>query len=262
MTDVERPHVLLVPGLLGSPPMYRPMAGRLVARGAASVAIAPVWTPDWLVANVTGFGPLMRRTRQAVVRAHRRCGGRPLLVIGHSAGGLVARLAMSPGPYQGRRAGVAEAYGALVTLGAPHGLGTPAARPFRAAFEACRYLDATIPGAWFAPRTGYLTVGSRLVPGGGKGATGWGPGNRVAGFFYALLGGEVARGAWGDGLIVEATTHLEGARRVTLEGIVHPPGLPLPWYGSDAGLDGWWDAALTTWREALRAREPAASPAG
>jgi hypothetical protein len=253
VTSDERPHVLLVPGFLDLPPRYRPMADRLRARGAAEVAVAPVWTPDWLVANVTGFGGLMRRVGRAVVRAHQRAGGRPLIVIGHSAGGLLARLAMSPEPFRGRRAGVAEAYGALVTLGTPHGVGDAAERSFRAAFEAIRHLDATIPGAWFAPRTAYLTVGSRCIRGGPLGAASVGVG--IAGFLYGLLGGAAARTAWGDGVIVEATTHLEGARNVTLEGLIHGPGLPVPWYGSDEGLDGWWDLAVEAWRDALRARD-------
>lgn len=254
MKSDERPHVLLVPGFLGSPPMYRAMADRLLARGAAEVAVAPVWTTDWLVANVTGFGGLMRRVGRAVVRAHQRAEGRPLIVIGHSAGGLLARLAMSPEPFRGRRAGVAEAYGALVTLGTPHGIGDAAERSFHAAFEARRHLDATIPGAWFAPRTGYLTVGSRCIRGGSFGAASVGAG--IAGFLYGLLGGAAARTEWGDGVIAEATTHLEGASNVTLQGFIHPPGLPVPWYGSDEGLDGWWQLAFETWRAALVARKP------
>ena len=232
--------------------MYGRMADRLLARGAASVAVAPVWTPDWMLAAVVGFGPLMRRTGRAVAQAYRRGGARPLLVVGHSAGGLLARLAMSPEPYQGHWAGVAEAYGALVTLGTPHRMDDAAGRPFGAGFDASRYLDAIIPGAWFAPRTAYLTVGSRFIAGGLPNDPDLR--RRIVGRCYALLGGEAARADWGDGLILEASTHLDGARIVILEGIVHPPGLPVPWYGSDEGLDGWWDLAVEAWRDGLRAR--------
>jgi hypothetical protein len=77
---------------------------------------------------------------------------------------------------------------------------------------------------------------------------------RIVGHFYALLGGHGARTDWGDGLILEAATHLEGARNVTLERIIHAPGLPVPWYGSDEGLDGWWDVAVEAWREARQER--------
>lgn len=252
MISDERPAVLLIPGFLGSPPMYGRMASRLLARGAAGVTVAPIWTPDWLLSVAVGFGPLTRRTGRAVLDAYRRAGGRPLLVIGHSSGGVLARLATSPQPYRGRQAGVAETYGALVTLGTPHLLREAARRPFRAAHEACRYLDQTIPGAWFAPRTAYVAVGSRCV----EGALREEPDlrRRTLGHVYALLAGDAARDGWGDGLILEAATHLDGARNVSLERISHGPGLSVPWYGSDEGLDGWWDIALEAWHGALRAR--------
>jgi pimeloyl-ACP methyl ester carboxylesterase len=252
VTAEERPAVLLVPGFLGSPPMYGRMAERLLARGAASVTVAPVWTPDWLLSIGRGFGPLLTRTSRAVRRASRQAGGRPLLVIGHSAGGLLARLATSPTPYKGHRGGVAEVVGALVTLGTPHVMAESAGPTFRAGYEAVRFLDATIPGAWFAPRTAYLAVGSRCVQGGA--AADPDGRRRIAGRLYTLLEGEAARTEWGDGLIVEAASRLGGAHIVTLEGIIHAPGLPVPWYGSDEGLDGWWEVAVAAWREALEAR--------
>lgn len=258
MTAGERPAVLLVPGFLGAPPMYGRMAERLLARGAASVSVAPAWTPDWVLATAVGFGPLMLRTGRAIARAYREAGRRPLLVVGHSAGGLVARLATSPKPFQGRLAGVAEAVGALVTLGTPHGIGEGGRSSFRAGCEAVSFLESTIPGAWFAPRTGYLAVGSRWIPGGP--ADDPDARRRIAGRFYTPLGGEDERTAWGDGLIVEATTHLVGARNVTLEGIIHAPGLRVPWYGSEEGLDGWWEAALEVWQEARQARRRHVSP--
>lgn len=242
----ERPAVVLVPGYLGSPPMYAPMAARLLARGAAAVTVAPIWTPDWLLATVTGLGPLMRRTARAIADAYRHAGNRPVLLIGHSAGGLVARLATSAEPFQGHLGGVAAAVGTLVTLGTPHVVGETARHWFRAGYDACRFLDANIPGAWFAPRMGYVTVGSRLIK---------------SGPLYALLGSETARSGWGDGLILEAGSHLAGARNLIIDGLIHAPGLPTSWYGSDEGLDGWWELAVEAWLAALETRRTMPSKA-
>ena len=252
MTADERPSVLLVPGFLASPPIYGRMAERLLARGAGSVTVAPVWTPDWLLSMARGFGPLVTRTSRAVRHASRQAGGRPLLVIAHSAGGLLARLATSPTPFQGHRGGVAEACGALVTLGTPQAVTEAARQTFRAGFDAIRFLDARVPGAWFAPRTGYVAVGSHCIQ--GENAADPDGRRRIAGRLYTLLEGEAARTEWGDGLISEAASRLDGASIVTLEGIIHAPGLSTPWYGSDEGLDGWWPIALDAWREALEAR--------
>lgn len=259
MIDGERPHVLVVGGFLTSPPLYWSMRDALLARGVASVSIAPVWTPDWFLAGWVGLGPLMRRTGKAVVRAYRHAGRRPLLVIGHSAGGVLARLATSPEPYQRRRAGVAEAFGALVTLGTPHRMVEPPGRRNRAGYEATSYLDRTIPGAWFAPRTGYLTVGSRYAEGGPAGD----PDRRRRGYgtLYAMVGGEPARTGWGDGLIPETSLHLDGARQLTLEGVIHGQSMGQRWYGSEPAIDSWWPAALEVWREALAARDAVTLPA-
>jgi pimeloyl-ACP methyl ester carboxylesterase len=256
----ERPAVLLVPGFLGSPPMYGRMADRLLARGAAAVTVAPIWTPDWMLTVAIGYRRVLARTAHAVVRAWRGGGRRPLIVVGHSAGGVVARMATSQHPSPGGRAGLAEAFGALVTLGTPHRMAESAASRMGAGYEAGRILHLTAPGAWLAPRTGYLTVGSRFIAGAvGGDADPW---RRLAGGFYAQIGGEAARTAWGDGLIPEAATDLDGSRHVTLEGIIHAQGLPAPWYGSDEGLDGWWDLAVETWREALAARRSAREGTG
>ena len=259
MIDGEGPHVLIVGGFLTSPPLYWSMRDALLARGVASVSLAPVWTPDWLLAGWVGLGPLMRRTGEAVVRAYRHAGRRPLLVIGHSAGGVLARLAMSPEPYQRRRAGVAEAFGALVTLGTPHRMVEPPGRRNRAGYEATSYLDRTIPGAWFAPRTGYLTVGSRYAMGGRT--DDHDRGRRRTGAFYAMVGGEPARTGWGDGLIPEDSLHLDGARQLTLEGVIHGQSMGSRWYGSEPVVDCWLPAATEVWREALATRDQGTSAA-
>lgn len=253
MTSRESPDVLVVGGFLTSPPLYRELRTSLLRRGAASVAIAPIWTPEWLLAAWVGLGPLMRRTGVAVARAYRSAGGRPLLVVGHSAGGILSRLAMSPEPYRRRRAGVAEAFGALVTLGTPHHqVEPPPGWRNRAGHDAVAYLDATIPGAWFAPRTGYLSVGSRYAQGGSVRDAD--PRRRALGRVYAELAGPTARTGWGDGLIPEASFHLDGARQLTLEGVIHEPSMGRRWYGSEAVIDRWWPGAVETWRIAIDAR--------
>lgn len=55
----------------------------------------------------------------------------------------------------------------------------------------------------------------------------------------------------GDGLVPVASAILDGARRIVLDDIGHGQGARRPLDGSAEGLDGWWDAALKTWYEAL-----------
>src|SRR5664279_2298469 len=119
--DEVDPTVLILGGFLTSPPFYMRMRWRLLDRGAAAVIVAPVWPPDWLLAASRGLGPVVTRSARALLHASAvaealaASRGAPLLVIGHSAGGVSARLLTSPEPFQGRRLGAAGRIGAIVT---------------------------------------------------------------------------------------------------------------------------------------------------
>ncbi len=218
------------------------MRRRLLDRGAAGVSVVPIWTPHWLLAGTLGFGPLLRTSGIAIAAAYRRSGREPIIVVGHSAGGLLARLAMCVVPLAGRVAAVQPAVGALVTLGTPHGLAAVPRRREHAGHVAVRFLDATNPGAFFAPRTGYLTVAGGAVQGGSAAAR-----------FYGALHRSSARSSAGDGLVPIDAAHLPGARHLTLPDVRHGHW-GSPWYGDAEVIDRWWPEALDVWRSALEAR--------
>ncbi|KAH9321192.1 hypothetical protein KI387_015831, partial [Taxus chinensis] len=48
---------------------------------------------------------------------------------------------------------------------------------------------------------------------------------------------------WGDGVVPEVSAHLEGAKNITIEGVYHSPvgsdDISRPWYGSNKILDNW-----------------------
>jgi hypothetical protein len=257
--DVE-PTVLMLGGFLGSPPLYRPMALRLLERGVAAVEIAPVWLPDWLIAVRRGVGPILTRSGRALIHAGEvageRSGGAPLLVVGHSAGGLVARLLTSPEPFAGQRLGAAWRIGAIVSLGTPH-MVTPGGLAGRLLTDGgTAFVDRVIPGPAFAPTTGYLAVASRSTVGRADGL----PGERIALGLYRSFDREAPGdgahrdGIDGDGLVPVESARLSGVETIVLDGIVHGPTRVGPWYGSDEALDVWWPRAVEVWRAALRAR--------
>ena len=264
--EVE-PTVLVLGGFLTSPPLYLPLQRRLLERGAAHVVIAPVWLPDWLLATGRDLGPILTRSGRALLRAgdvaaaSPRSAGAPLLVVGHSAGGMTARLLTSPEPYAGRRFGAARRIGAIVTLGTPHRV-TPTGRAGgRLAEVAMAFADRVVPGPAFAPTTGYLAVASRSVLGRAEGDRR----ARVAYEFYrsihaaATVADDVASaiagpGIPGDGLVPVSSALLPGVEAIVLDGIAHGQGRRGPWYGSDEALDAWWPRAVEIWRDALRAR--------
>lgn len=253
------PTVLIIGGFLTSPPFYARLRRRLLDRGAAAVEIAPIWIPDWLLATWRGLGPIVTRASRALLHAAALADrspasrGAPVLVVGHSAGGLVARLLTSPEPFAGRPCRGSSRIGAIVTLGTPHvadrdgivdGFITP---------QVVAFLDRVAPGAAFAPRVGYVAVGSRGLLGRRNGSLR----ARLAWAAYqAVLPQPGLEVVDGDGLVPLAATRLAGATEVVLEGIRHSPLGVRPWYGSAEAVDVWWPVAVEAWRTALRARMP------
>lgn len=250
--NVASPSVLIVGGFATAPPNYWPLRTRLAQRGTQRVDIAQLWPPDWVLASVLGFGPILRRTGKAIARTYELGGRKPIIVVAHSGGGIAARLAMSNAPFNGRIAGVAEAVGCLVTLGTPHGLADIPNRYRHAGHHATAFLERETPGAHFAPRTSYLTVGSGFPEAAFPGVAG-----RLAGEVFSMVVGTDTQ-ALGDGIVPAASVHLEGAEQMTFDDVRHGM-IGTPWYGDDAILDRWWPVAVQLWRDAIAARRQAAA---
>ena len=253
-----RPTVLVLGGFMTSAPMYRLFEAALRARGAADVVVAPIWTPDWILASVRGMGPLTTRAGKALLRASVASAaspaarGAPVLVVGHSAGGMLARLLTSPVPFDGRRLNASSRIGAIVTMGTPHVV-AGGRWGGRIALAVARFADLNVPGACFAPTTGYLSVASRAI------AAGEAPEDGTERFVRRLYDGVLPQPGvdpvTGDGLVPTVAALLDGAHHLVLDGAVHAPAASTPWYGAESQLDRWWPVALETWRAALTARQ-------
>lgn len=242
---------MLVGGYLTEPLNYLRVRRRLLERGAASVTVAPVHLHDWLAAALVGFGRLRVRVARTIRRAHDAAGGRPLIVVCHSGGGIATRLAMSPTSADGRPAAVADLVGCLVTLGTPHGLAHARLRWRHRGVAAARFLESATPGAWFAPRTGYLTVGSVRVK--ASQAAREGLLSRLIGWPFRQVVGPLSESG-SDGIVSIEMAHLPGARQITLGDVRHGH-IGAPWYGDAEVIDRWWPQAVDLWRGALAARQ-------
>lgn len=254
--DGVAPVVLVIGGFLSSPLMHGPFRRRLLERGAADVLIAPIWLPDWILAAYRhGAGRLATRAGRALLEAgdrsaaSRAARGAPVLVVGHSAGGGLARLLTSTEPFEGRRFAAATRIGAMVTLGTPNHVHPTGELGARLTTVASAFLERVVPGPDFAPTTGYLTVGSRAD-------TARRDGNRAERrqhrFYAGLLGPDAPDVIHGDGVVPLDCALLRDTPAIVFDDVYHGPGGI--WYGSDRALDDWWLPALETWRRALRAR--------
>jgi hypothetical protein len=258
------PVVLVLGGFLTSPPLYRALSRDLRALGAADVVVANVWAMDWLLAPSRGLGAILTRSSRALLeaseRSERLAGGAPVLVVGHSAGGVSARLLSSPVPYARRPLNGGSRIGAIVTLGTPHVVRLEAASRNRVGAAAAAFVNRAVPGAALAPRVGYLAVGSSKVVGRRQGS----PGERRTWALYAgLVPFDPPDEIRGDGLIPIASSLLPGVPRLELDDAAHGQGIGRDWYGSPGILARWWPLALEAWTGALRARaEGWQGPAG
>jgi hypothetical protein len=252
------PTVLFFGGFITSPPMYRPFVRRLRERGVADVVVANVWTTDWLRVAAKGFGAVLTRSGRGLLLASAMSEaaslGAPVLVVGHSAGGVIARLLTSPVPFAGRTLNGSGRMGAIVTLGTPHVVAESVATRSQVASDAAAFANREVPGPFFAPRVGYLAVSSRLAVGRRNGTTGergiW---RMYAGLVPQPPEDEIE----GDRLIPVASALLPGAPSLVLDDAAHGQWPGRDWYGSDRFLDRWWPLAVETWHAALRARSEA-----
>jgi pimeloyl-ACP methyl ester carboxylesterase len=208
-----------------------------------------------------GYGWYLKRLRETVDEAYEKSGGERVLVIGHSAGGWLARATMGDGvwcPSQNVR--TAERVACLATIGAIHkppvNFGSCVTR------GALAYTNQAYPGAFLADEgVGYVSVGGDAIFGDNTKQTkpqtqadgvyatrGEGSSARVAFTSYEAVCGQ--GDVTGDGVVPLDWTVLEGARHVPLEGVLHSineAGTTLPtnrWYGSEAVIDRWLPMAL------------------
>jgi hypothetical protein len=262
--ETVQPTVLVLGGFLTLPPLYLRLSRRLARRGAAGVVASRVWTPDWMLAAWRGLGPIVTRSGRALLLASARSAasplsrGAPLLIVGHSAGGMLARLLTSPVPFAGRQLNASGRIGAIVTLGTPHLVSADGDLGARISVHATEFADRAVPGACFAPRIGYLAVASKGVIGRPAGT---GRERAAWRLYQGILPNPEVDAYPGDGLVPVASALLPGAQHFVLDGVVHGQLAGQPWYGSEPVIDAWWPAAVDSWRAALRVRA-ATSPPG
>jgi pimeloyl-ACP methyl ester carboxylesterase len=184
---------------------------------------------DWLRAvSGSGWSRILEKLDREVRRAAEAHSARVVLV-GHSAGGVIGRLYLSPQPFRGRSFAGLERVAHLVTLGSPN--------TNQVIGRMRRWVDAQYPGAFFAPAVRYTCVAGRLREGRRHGTAA----ERAAYSLYRKLGGEGA--TWGDGLVPVTVALLPGATTVILEGVGHGPVLSPRWYGSAEIVKAWWSLA-------------------
>jgi hypothetical protein len=285
---IQKPPVVICPGFGNDridyyEPLQQPREVGLVSalerRGfdPELILTVPVERKDWLrvagglldknfytnsaLPTGNGYGWYLKRLQETVDEAYEKSGGERVLLIGHSAGGWLARAAMGDGVWcPSKNVRTAERVACLATIGAIHKppvhFGTCVTR------GALAYTNQAYPGAFLSEEgVGYVSVGGDAIFGDNTKQTkpqtqadgvyatrGEGSSARVAFMSYEAVCGQ--GNVTGDGVVPLSWTLLEGARHVPLEGVLHSfneAGTTLPtdrWYGSEAVIDRWLPVAL------------------
>jgi len=226
--------VVIFGGFLSADRIYFALRETLAALTGRHVSVVQTRSLDWLPSvSQYGWATLLRKLDRSVRAAAQISPTGKVTLIGHSAGGVLARLYLSPRPFYGEAFRGYQRVSHLITLGSPHhnqgGL-------TRGGYMS-QWIEQHYPGAAFAPLVTYTAVAGRSLRGDRRGA----PRERMAYRTYRSISG---RGdEWGDGLVPASAALLRGAQHITLDGVAHFAMFGDMWYGSETIVPLWWTAS-------------------
>ena len=222
---------VILPGYLAGAAPYQGMEQHLKSLGVEATTV-PLTRGDWWpTVGGRSMGPILQKLDHTVGTVLAASGVDRVNLVGHSAGGWIARIYLGEKPYAVHRADrdrknlwVAHPRVAtLITLGTPH---TSRERWTRRNLD---FVNDTYPGAF------YDTI--RYVCMAGKAVFG----QRWRHWFtynsYAITSGTGT--CWGDGITPISAAHLPGADNHVLEGVYHSPQPGVTWYGSAEVVPQW-----------------------
>ena len=217
------------------PSNYRGLARALADISGSEVHVVPITPLDWALGRLRGYGQLVFEVASTVDKALLESESNRAVLVGHSAGGILARVYLGgEPPYGGRRYSGHRRVSHLITLGTPHIV------PSEGRLTPISEVNELFPGALHAG-IHYLCV---------AGARADGTSCRRARRRYERFvdDGRVR----GDGKVPVRSALLPGAESLVLDDLYHGRLYGGPrghWYGSDKETVERW------WPEELRARE-------
>lgn len=211
---------VILPGYLAGSKDYETMAAHMTGRGFVSVVVPLKWW-EWLpTVGGRSVVPIIDRLHQTVQQTLATYQTDKVNIIGHSAGGWLARIYLGEKPYYDRVWQGKNIVSQLVTLGTPHTSKEPWTK------KNLGFVNKEYPGAFYQD-VRYLCVAGKSI---------LGRDNWLAFQSYNLTTGD--GNAWGDGITPIEAAHLAGADNIVIEDATHSPKQP-PWYGTETIIDQW-----------------------
>lgn len=229
---MQRP-IVIVGGWLSSPNDYFGMARTLAAPPYGRIVyITDFGRIAWASLRDPDFTPVLDVLAQTVELALAETGADRIDLIGHSAGGRIARAYLGHLPYNGKVYNGQRFVATLTTLGTAHTTYEVWVKIFAG------LVNERYPGAFY-PHISYRSVAGRSVRGRRFGTleeiiafrsyeVSFGDGNQI-----------------GDGIVPTHACYLEGADNIILEGARHAPyNAPRTWYGAPDVIPLWFEEVV------------------
>ena len=230
--------VIVVGGPGSWPAGYRGLAATLSALSGRKAYVVPLTPLDWVLGRLRGYGQTVFEVASTVDGALLESEDDRAILVGHSVGGILARIFTGGDPpYGGRRYSGHRRISHLITLGTPHNAVAARSYPsFR--------VNELFPGA-LHEHIRYVSVAGAAV----DGATSPRARKRYERF---VPDGRVA----GDGLVPVPSALLPGAEALVLDDLYHGrmyAGFGGRWYGADrASVERWWPEELRVKRRVVQ----------
>jgi pimeloyl-ACP methyl ester carboxylesterase len=185
----------------------------------------------WTAERAQEATNILQKVRETVIWARRRFQAGEFVLVGHSAGGLIARLYLCEEPVWGESYAGREHVRTVITLGSPHCPERGAETGWFLADEANRLA----PGTACSNGVRFRTVGGRYLQGREDGS--WQERRAYRNYRFFAGQGRV----WGDGTVPVESSRLEGVEALVLDGIAHSRRYGPGWYGgSKEIIRRWW----------------------
>ena len=221
---------VILPGYLAPARDYLALENFLISQGYPAVTVPLTRRDWWITVGGRPVTPILELLDLAIQQVLAQTGAERVNLVGHSAGGWIARIYLGDVPYYERVWAGRAKVSTLITLGTPH---SSQERWTRTNLD---FVNQSYPEA-FHSDVQYICVAGKAS----YGAPSWRLGQWFTYQSYQLTSG---RGdCWGDGITPVDAAHLDGAINLTLDQVQHSPRSRQTekhqWYGSQSAALQW-----------------------